>query len=76
MTDTERAFQNATAAAAVAFLNEDREFDSPYFQEKLSWAKRLGNRLGKTDSEVECIVSDVLLYEFGVNEGGEEDEYD
>lgn len=75
MTDTERAFQNATVAAAVAFLNEDREFDSPYFQEKL-WAQRLGNRLGKTDSEVECIVSDVLLYEFGVSEGGEEDEYD
>lgn len=76
MTDTERAFQNATVAVAVAFLNEDREFDSPYFQEKLSWAKRLGNRLGKTDNEVECIVSDVLLYEFGVSEGGEEDEYD
>lgn len=26
MTDTERAFQNATVAVAVAFLNEDREF--------------------------------------------------
>lgn len=76
MTDTERAFQNATVAAAVAFLNEDREFDSPYFQEKLSWAQRLGNRLGKTDGEVECIVSDVLLYEFGVSEGGGEDEDD
>lgn len=76
MTDTEQTFQNATVAAAVAFLNEGRDFDIPYFQEKLSWAQRLGNRLGKTDSEVECIVSDVLLYEFGVDEGGEEDEDD